>query len=288
MRRIGDGEKAAPGLSTAMGGTAPTGPHPQASQDRMHVKQAANVLELLEYFSQRKRPATLAEISDDLGWPRSSTFNLVGTLADKGFLYEPRIRGGYYPTPRWLTLAQAVADAEPLPEAVLLLASEIAEESGETTVVAAPAGAHAIFIHVEVSKHAIRYFTQVGDRIPLYASSVGRAILAQYDAEERQALYRRMQFERFSDTTLTSIDALEAELRRAAERGYHQSNAEFQPDLAGVSLPLPVGPRRLSIVVAGPVSRCLGRRPQIADIIRRGIRRFDDTLAPASPAVQGD
>jgi DNA-binding IclR family transcriptional regulator len=247
-------------------------------QDRMHVKQAANVLELLEYFSRRRRAATLAEISDDLGWPRSSTFNLVGTLAEKGFLYEPRIRGGYYPTPRWLTLSQTISDAEPLPDRALDLAAEIAEESGETTAIAAPAGVHAIFIHVVESSQAIRYFTQVGDRIPLYASSVGRALLTQYSADERQALYRRIQFERFSDTTLTSIDALEAELRRAAERGYHQSNAEYQTDLAGVSLPLPIGMRRLSIVVAGPVSRCLDRRSQIADLIRRGIRRFSRDL----------
>ena len=99
----------------------------------MLVRQAANVLELMEYFARRKRPATLAEISDDLGWPRSSTFNLVGTIADKGWLYEPRARNGYYPSPRWLMLARAVADAEPLPDAAHALVTEIADQTGETT-----------------------------------------------------------------------------------------------------------------------------------------------------------
>ncbi|WP_164076102.1 helix-turn-helix domain-containing protein, partial [Stenotrophomonas maltophilia] len=59
----------------------------------MFVRQAANVLEILEYFAKRKKPATLSEVADDLGWPRSSTFNLLGTLTDKGFLYEPASRG---------------------------------------------------------------------------------------------------------------------------------------------------------------------------------------------------
>ncbi|HVK81017.1 MAG TPA: helix-turn-helix domain-containing protein, partial [Verrucomicrobiae bacterium] len=63
----------------------------------MLVRQAANVLDLLDYFARRLKPATLAEIADEVGWPRSSTFNLVTTLADKGFLYEPRAREGYYP-----------------------------------------------------------------------------------------------------------------------------------------------------------------------------------------------
>ena len=67
----------------------------------MQVRRAANVIELLEFFAERGGPATLAEIADGLGWPRSSTFNLVGTLLDRGYLYEPSLRGSYYPSPRW-------------------------------------------------------------------------------------------------------------------------------------------------------------------------------------------
>ena len=104
-------------------------------------------------------------------------------------------------------------------------------------------------------------------------SSAGRAILAQYSPEERQAIYRKIRFEPFSATTPMNAERIEADLRDAAARGYHQSSSEFIPDLAGVALPLPIGPRRLSIVVAGPTSRCLERRPQTAvtmiEIIRR-------------------
>ena len=50
----------------------------------MIVRQAANVLEILEYFAKRLRPATAAEMAEDLGWPRSSTFKIVATLASKG------------------------------------------------------------------------------------------------------------------------------------------------------------------------------------------------------------
>lgn len=244
----------------------------------MLVKQAANVLELMEYFARRRRPATMAEISDDLGWPRSSTFNLVGTIVEKGWLYETRARGGYYPSPRWLTLARTVADAAPLPEAAYTLVSRIAEETEETTAIAALSGTYAIFLHVEESGHPVRYFAQVGDRVPVYASSVGRAILAQHSPEERRAIYRKIKFEQFSGTTPMSAEAIETELKLAAERGYHQSSSEYIPDLAGVSLPLPLASRQLSIVVAGPTSRCLERRPQTAAIMQRAIKRLSTDL----------
>ncbi len=239
--------------------------------NRAQVKQAANVLEVMEYFARRKRPATMAEISDDLGWPRSSTFNLVGTMADKGWLYEPRLRAGYYPSPRWLKLARIVAEAEPLPEAVHALVIRIADETGETTAVGTLAGTSAIFLDVVESRHSVRYFAEVGERVPVHASSAGRAILAQYSADERRAIYRRIRFEQFSDTTPMSEERIEAELATAARRGYHQSSSEYIPDLAGVALPLPLNGRRLSIVVAGPTSRCLERRPKTAEIMIKAL-----------------
>lgn len=245
----------------------------------MFVKQAANVLDLLDYFARRQKPATLAEIADDIGWPRSSTFNLVSTLADRGFLYEPRAREGYYPTPRWLSLARTITDAEPLPAALHALTAAIGAETNETTAIGAPAGAQVVFLDVVESAQPIRYFARIGDRVPIHASSAGRALLAQMSPQERQSLYRKCDFERFSDTTLTSAEAIEAELIAASARGYHQSHAEFVPDLAGVSMPLTLAQRRLCIVVAGPASRCLDRRAKIADQMQRAIARFARELS---------
>jgi DNA-binding IclR family transcriptional regulator len=106
------------------------------------------VLDLLEYFAANQRPATLSEISEHFGWLRSSTFNILSTLVDKGFLYEPKIRAGFYPSPRWLTLSQTIVDAQPLPSAVYALTQEFMNETGETSVIVAPAGVSAIFVDV--------------------------------------------------------------------------------------------------------------------------------------------
>lgn len=45
------------------------------------------------------------------------TFNLVGTITDKGWLHESLTCGGYYLSPRWLKLARILAEAEPRPKA---------------------------------------------------------------------------------------------------------------------------------------------------------------------------
>lgn len=238
----------------------------------MHVKQAANVVELLEFFAQRGEPATLAEIADALNWPRSSTFNIIGTLVEKGYFYEPRLRGGYFPSPRWQSVVQVIGERDPLPGALLDLVDTISERTGETTAVGCASGLSVVFLYVRESRQPIRYFAEVGTRVPIHASSAGRAILAQMKPGEREALYRKLIFEKYSDTTPMGIDQIESELRAVADRGYHQSNSEFIPDLAGVSFPIPLDGKRLSIVAAGPVSRCLDRRPEIARIMATAIR----------------
>ncbi|MGO4714642.1 IclR family transcriptional regulator [Bradyrhizobium sp. 2TAF24] len=245
----------------------------------MIVRQAAYVLDILEYFARTRQPASLAEIADHFGWPRSSTFNLLTTLSEKGYLYEPRPRGGYYPTLRWLAQARAVAEVEPLPEWTHALIADISADSGETAAIAAPSGTLAIFIDVVESSAAIRYFAQIGHRVPIHAASSGRALLLQYSPEERNALYRKIEFKQYGPTTPISIDAVEAELRKSVERGYCLSFADYSRDLAGVALPLPVGDRRLSAVIAGPEYRMRPRMEEMAAIIAKLIQRHRPNAA---------
>lgn len=240
----------------------------------MSVKQAANVVELLEFFADRRQPARLADISDALGWPRSSTHNLVGTLLDLGYLYEPLQRGGYYPSPRWRTVIDAIGEGDPLPEALPGLVRSIMEATGETTAVGSAIGGKVTLLEVAETDQPLRYFAGVGSTVPIHASSVGRAILAQMTPRERRALYKRLAFESYGPTTPTSADVVEEELAAARARGYHRSNSEFVADLAGVSLPLPLPTRRLAVVCAGPVTRCLHRRDEIARIMKDAFARF--------------
>ncbi|HVK79012.1 MAG TPA: IclR family transcriptional regulator C-terminal domain-containing protein, partial [Verrucomicrobiae bacterium] len=183
------------------------------------------------------------------------------------------------PTPRWLSLARAITDAEPLPPVLHTLAAEVSAETNETTAIGAPAGTQVVFLDVVESTQPIRYFARIGDRVPIHASSAGRALLALHTLEERQSLYRKIAFDAFTNNTPLTDQKVEAEINAALKRGYHQSDSEYVPDLAGVALPLSAAQRRLCIVVAGPSSRCLRRRADIADTIQRRVKRHARALS---------
>lgn len=247
----------------------------------MNVKQVANVLELIEFFAAQRQPATLAEISRHFGWPRSSTFNLLGTLASRGYLYEPRARGGYYPSPKWLSLLQQIEQAEPVPEPFRAVLRALAERTGETAVLAATSGTHAVFIDAIESANAIRYTAGPGKLVPLHVTATGRALLSLLTPADRASVLRRATFERYTPSTLMSVAAVEQEITRSVQRGWFEGNAEFTADLGGVSIPLKLPHRHFALLVAGPMFRVKARGSELAQIIMEEIRRHLADLQPA-------
>jgi IclR family acetate operon transcriptional repressor len=221
----------------------------------VNVKQAANVLDLLEYFAEHQRPATLAEIAKHFDWPRSSTFNLLGTLLSRGFLYEPRAKAGYYPAPVWAALVNKIEQAQPVPPGIQGLLEALVGETGETAVLAAASGAFALFVATVESHHSVRYAAPIGKRVPLHVTATGRALLSQMGAEERASLLRKVNFERYTGTTLMSSQAVEDEIKVSQGRGWFLGNAEFTQDLAGVAIPFTLDDRRFAVLVAGPTYR---------------------------------
>ncbi|HEY8357462.1 MAG TPA: IclR family transcriptional regulator [Ramlibacter sp.] len=243
------------------------------------------MLELLEYFAERGRPASLAEVSKHFGWPRSSTFNLLGTLVNRGYLYEPRAREGYYPSPIWSTLIQKIERTASVPAELQDLIAALRDRTRETAVLAGISGMQALFIATAESQQAVRYTAPVGRLVPIHASATGRALLSQLSEQERAAILRRAMFVQHTPTTLLSVDAVEKEITASQQRGYFQNAGEYTQDLGGVALPLDAGNRHLAVLVAGPVNRVQPRQDEILAVMREEIaRRFPAQPVPVAGA----
>lgn len=239
------------------------------------VRQIANMLELFEYFARVQRPAGLAELSEHFGWPRSSTFNIIDTLVETGFLYEPRARNGYYPTPRWLALSQEISAAEPLSEQAISMVRQVADKTKETVWIAATSGQYAVMLHVITSPHPIRYAAEPGKRLPLHATATGQALLSQMPATQQKNLLKRAHFVKHGAGSPMSAEEVLARLQEGKERGWFQSASNYSPDLGGVSMPVSLAGRAFAITAAGPLFRVAEKFSDIAKLMHA-------TLAPFS------
>ncbi len=240
----------------------------------MRVKQICNLFELMELFVQARKPLAAREIVEAFGWPRSSVFNMVSTLVDLGYLYQPVTRGGYYPTSRWMELARELSESQPLPESVHHLLVDLANRTGETLLLAAPDGVNAVLLDVVESPAAIRYSASVGQRIPIQVTSAGRAILSQYAPSERAALLKRVDFQPHEKRDFLSAEAVEGDIRLGLERGWFVNLGSYAQGLAGVAVPFPFRNRRNAIVLGAPLSRVEHRIDELGRLLMTEVAKF--------------
>lgn len=230
----------------------------------MQVRQVENVLDLLEFFAERGRAASLADVSEHFEWPRSSTYNLLSTLSSRGYLYEPSGRGRFYPTPRWQVIAQKISAAEPVPDEILKLARYLRDTTSETVCIGAAAGMSVVFLEVIDSPARVRYAAESGQRVPIHSTASGWSILSQWSPSQRASLLRKVEFERYGSGTPMSVDAVEDRIRVGLHRGWFKSASAYSVDLGGVSIPLIFSDRIYAITVAGPLNRVEAIMPEIA------------------------
>ncbi|MDF2232432.1 IclR family transcriptional regulator [Albimonas sp. CAU 1670] len=235
------------------------------------IRQVENALALLEFFAARKRPATLADVTAHFGWPRSSTWNLLTTLAEGGWLYEPRARGGWYPTPRWQTLAGEIAEGEPAPERLAALVARLAEETGETVWASAPVGLHAVFLAAAESPAGIRYAARQGQRVPIHLTASGQALLSQMPERDREAILRKAPFDRRGPAAARDAAEVRAQIAEGLARGWFRSASYWSADLGGVSIPVSVEGRMFSLTVAGPLFRVADKEEAHARLLHRAV-----------------
>jgi len=130
-------------------------------------------------------------------------------------------------------------------------------DTGETANLGIAQGDTVLFLS-QVETHAsIRAFFPPGTQSPLHASGIGKALLAAFDADRLQAYLNRAELTRFTAATLTSPDALLADLTRTRARGYAFDNEEKNEGMRCIAAPVlnAFGEPVAGISVSGPSAR---------------------------------
>lgn len=240
----------------------------------MLVRQIANLFELMDFFARTKTPLSVADIVAEFSWPRSSAFNIVSTLVEYGYLYQPVRRGGYYPTSKWMEFALGVADSDPLPESVHALLVDLMNRTGETMMLAAPQGTSVTLLDVVETAADIRYIVNVGQRLPIHITSAGWAILAQYSASEREATLNSIKYASYEKAALITADAVERSIQDSVKSGWYFNPGMYQDGVAGIAVPFPFRQHRYAIVLGGPASRIESRVTQLGKLLKKSVARF--------------
>lgn len=245
----------------------------------MDVKTAARVFRVLNLFAEVRTPLIYSEIAQRLELPLSSCHALLKTMVACGYLYEPGIRSGYYPTQRLLHVAQAICSADPLISLFAPILAELRDATRETAVLAKLADDQVVYLSVVESNQMIRYAHEPGGFKALHATASGKALLGALDFKQRKKLldsYER--WDKVTASTIVDRKELEAEVEEGLRRGWHHSFGENVDDVAAIAQGFLLCGEAYSLVVAGPLHRIQRNEHAIAGAISQAKLQIPENL----------
>ena len=192
------------------------------------------------------------EIARRTGINASTVSRLLATLADGGLVSHNEQTGRYGLGSRLMVYGNLVHSRLDTRQALRPLLEILAERTGETTTLSAPASPDAVTIDFVQAPGSVVSVAELGRPSVAHATAAGKVGLAFGPAEPPPG-----RLVRFTDRTITGRMRLEAELDEVRRRGFACAEGEREPDLNAIAAPVfGLGGGLAAIVgVQGPSSR---------------------------------
>jgi IclR family pca regulon transcriptional regulator len=198
-------------------------------------------LAILGCFTAEHPVLGIADIAEELGMSRSTTHRYVTTLLALGYLEQGRSRK-YRLGLRVTDLGMSALNSTGLREHVHPFLEELRERTGYTIGLAILDGAEILYVDRARSWRRAERETDLGlypgSRMPAYCTAMGKVLLAYLPDEVQRDLISQLKLERNSPSTITSKQALRAELERISEDGYATNDQELRPGLHAIAVPV--------------------------------------------------
>jgi DNA-binding IclR family transcriptional regulator len=219
------------------------------------ISRALAILHALK-ADRSARGVRLTEVAQQCGLGKSTTYRLLAALVAEGLVERDPETEHYRLGLTLLELGMAVYRRLDIRQEALPVLRSVADRSQETVHLGVARGAHVVYLEKVESPQAIQMRSRVGERMPLYSTGLGKAILA-YESEEQVAVVLASGLEARTPGTLIDPAGLRDELRRIRVRGYATDMEENEDGVRCVAAP--VFDHRLSVAgaisIAGPAFR---------------------------------
>jgi DNA-binding IclR family transcriptional regulator len=186
-----------------------------------------------------EHPLTLTEAANVLGVHKSTALRILQTLESERFVRRTGA-GTYVLGSGLIELSELALGSMDLRQFAADHLRRLQRETGHTVHLAQLTGDEIIYIDKVDSPafDAVKLPSRIGRAVSIYASAVGKTILAYLSPEERDRLLSHVVFERFTDTTFADRDSLEAELASIREHGWATDNGEHDAYVLCVAAPI--------------------------------------------------
>lgn len=201
----------------------------------LHISTSAlKVLKVLRIICEADRPVLAVDVAARIGVSLPTAYRAAETLVHAGLARRDENARGYLPSMGVVELASGVLSRVDVKTVSRLHLESLAGRFSETVTLAVPEGNSIVFVDkVEGSRH-VRFYCDVGRRLPLHVGAAARAVLA-YLPDPLFEAYISSPLEAFTASTRVDPEELRRDRHGIRSRGYAESHDEVDDGVSGVA-----------------------------------------------------
>ncbi len=198
-------------------------------------------LAILSCFTPERPVWGIANIADELGMSRSTTHRYMSTLTRLGYLTQDADRK-YRLALRVTALGMSAMSGSSLQEHAEPYLAELRERIGFTVAVGVLDGPKVLLVdRVRGDRRGQRHIDldqAPGARLPAHCTAIGKLLLAYLPEREQRRAISEMKLARRTPSTITTKNALQAELQGIREQGLAAADEELAGGLYSIAAPV--------------------------------------------------
>lgn len=202
-------------------------------------RSVARAIDIIELVSASKDEMSIAEISKSLDMPKSTAFDIIYTLVEKGYLQVANQKNKTFKL--GLKLFQSGAsylEKVSFYDVSHPLLEQVVSQAQETTFLAMENDGMLVYMDKVESSSSVRTSCRIGSTNPMYCTGLGKALLASYPDERVHSIIEVSGLAAITPWTITTEERLFQELNEARQRGYAIDDRESQAEVYCVAAPI--------------------------------------------------
>jgi len=201
------------------------------------VQVIDRTFDIIELLAVEPKGLGVSDVARKLSLNKSTAHRILNAITDRGYL--EKTEDGIYSlgmqfvelTSRRLGSIELTTEAKPY-------LNELTIKLGQSSHLAILDGSDAVYIDKVEVRQNLRLYSQIGKRIPVYCSGLGKSLLLDTDNQTILSLLRHCQMEKLTETTLLTPEAVLNEIKESRMRGWTVDNEEHDKGIRCIAAPV--------------------------------------------------
>jgi DNA-binding IclR family transcriptional regulator len=192
------------------------------------IQSVDRALRILEVIADARRDLGLVEISKKVLLDPSTTYRLLKTLEKHQFIKQVQKKEKYSLGYRAFEIGNAIPFVMHLRAASTAPLEALRDRTGESANLAIRDGWEALYLsQILAQQYTLRVSSEIGRRIPMHCTAVGKVLLASLSPEELVPFFART-LSPYTAKTITNSDRLREHLSSVRDSHWALDDEEFE------------------------------------------------------------